>query len=159
MDLELLRANLVRTLVPLIVGALCSLLPGLKDQGALTTTLGFAISALYYAVFRIAETRYPWLGFFLGKRMVQPGTATAATAGRPAASLGKHQVLKLSGVEIPGVESVTWSSTSGQPTTLTLTIRDADVELSSRPRSGTGAAAPSPDGPHVAHVPGRPRQR
>ncbi len=67
MDAELLRANLVRTLVPLIVGALASV-PLLSGTAKFAPMIGFAVSAAYYAVFRVAETKYPALGVFLGKR-------------------------------------------------------------------------------------------
>lgn len=74
MDMELLRANLVRTLVPIIVGALASMLPILSGFDEVATLIGFGVSAAYYAVFRIAETRYPWLGAFLGQRMIHDPT-------------------------------------------------------------------------------------
>jgi hypothetical protein len=82
-DLELLRANLVRTLVPIIVGALVSVLPVLDRYDQVAALVGFAVSAVYYAVFRIAETRYPWLGVFLGKRMVHDTAPANGTEHGP----------------------------------------------------------------------------
>lgn len=160
MDAELLRANLVRTLVPLIVGALASLLPALQGHDQLSTLVGFAVSALYYAGFRIAETRYPWVGVFLGKRMVRGGQTPAKGNARPVKAptplLGAvpgEVIMRVGGVDVPGVESLTWSSEEGQPPMLTLRIRDPRVAF-----SAPGAVVPAATAPVVTPPPQRTRR-
>ncbi|MCW2847147.1 MAG: hypothetical protein JWR90_1121 [Marmoricola sp.] len=134
MELEMLRANLVRTVVPLIVGLLVSLIPGLPGQDQIATFIGFGVSAAYYTVFRIAETKYPRLGLFLGQKMPKAAHAPAgpadvamlASAG-PATPHGKVSVT-IGGAVLPGVETFTWSAEGDSPT-LTLRLRDPQVEF------------------------------
>lgn len=173
MDLDLLRANLVRTMVPLLVGALTSLLPVLKGREDVATLVGFAVSAVYYATFRIAETRYPWLGVFLGKRMVR-GAPAGSPSGRPgvvppgaARSSGfavgsrtdaEHLevdctdgtvAVTLGGRPLRGVDSVSWTTSPGGTPRVTLVLLDAT--LSTTPPSSavtpSSAAAGAVDRP------------
>lgn len=78
--------NVVRTLVPTIVGALGAVWA--KVAGHLDTTQFAAlvpvITTAYYAIIRYFETKYPALSWLLGALPVQPvvpatGTATPAT--------------------------------------------------------------------------------
>lgn len=65
-----LTPSLVRTIVPMIVGALAAWL--LEKWGVTlpleptTETLTVVLSALYYSAIRALESRWPWLGAFLG---------------------------------------------------------------------------------------------
>lgn len=164
MDIELLRANLVRTIVPLIVGALVSLLPALQGHDQLSTLIGFGVSAGYYAVFRIAETRYPWVGLFLGKRMVAGSRTPADVRGRPvkvsssplgasAPGVGGALRIRVDGTEIEGVESFTWNSEPGQPPSLTLRLRDPQVEFSSSTAIAPATAREAHDSPPAQRRP------
>lgn len=65
-----LGASLVRTVVPLVVGAVVAGLAKVKlniDQAALEQLVGAAVAAVYYGVVRVAEERVsPAIGWFLG---------------------------------------------------------------------------------------------
>ena len=65
-----LFASLVRTVVPLVAGFLITQLVRLGvtlDQATVTTFVGAAITAVYYALFRFAETHLgSGFGWFLG---------------------------------------------------------------------------------------------
>ncbi len=156
MDIELLRANLVRTLVPLVVGALVSMLPFLAGNEGVSTLIGFAVSAAYYAFFRIAETRYPWLGVFLGKKMAHGAPLTARAPLSSASSAAAHTPgstaledlaevilagpgeppgVVVGGQPLPGVEAVRWTARAGEPTLLTIELRGVPMQMSSAHRS------------------------
>jgi hypothetical protein len=149
--MELLRANLVRTFVPLVVGAVVSVLPFLAGNAGISTLIGFAFSAVYYAFFRIAETRYPWLGAFLGKTMnhkaqadtrlsVTPNTPTKVDATDPPSVAGTIEVvlaspgqalgIRVGGQPLPAVESMSWTAKRGESTILTIELRDAPIQFS-----------------------------
>jgi len=148
-ELELLRANLIRTLVPLLVGAVFSLLPFLRGRNEIVVLAGFAVSAIYYAVFRVAETRYPWLGIFLGKRMtrgvltdpvaeqdpgnrglspappLEPGEAVRVRKGDD----GRSVEVNVGGHWLSRVESVVWTSRVGERPLLTIRVCDVVPDL------------------------------
>lgn len=63
--------SMIRTAVPLVVGAILAWLAArgldLGSAGtALIPVITAAITAAYYGVVRIAESRWPWLGVLLG---------------------------------------------------------------------------------------------
>lgn len=64
---------LIRTYVPVAVGAVLTWLAarlgvGIDEQASagLTTALVALVSAAYYAMARLLEQRWPWLGVLLG---------------------------------------------------------------------------------------------
>ena len=64
-----LSKSLVRTIVPIIIGALVSALAlaGLEvDPGALEPGVYAIVSAAYYALIRVLEERWPKVGKLLG---------------------------------------------------------------------------------------------
>jgi hypothetical protein len=166
MDAELLRANLVRTLVPLIVGALASV-PLLSGTAKFAPLIGFAVSAAYYAVFRIAETKYPALGVFLGKKARKDTRFSSAAdthrtdgpsaRNAPLVDEASDTVsLKVDGVDVLGIESLTWEAGADGTPMLTLRILDPQVQFVSQ----GAAAAPSttkPAATKVAHTVPAPR--
>lgn len=137
MELELLRANLVRTLVPVLVGALATAVPLFIDksnQAAVYPLIAAAVTYVYYAFIRIGETKYPQLGRLLGRTRPDPLATRTAAAGQPGPQValdgsGRPVAVRLGGVVVEGVESVELTSGHGQPTLLTLRIRDPHVEL------------------------------
>lgn len=63
----------IRTFVPIIIGALCAWLAReynvIIDEGTsqeLVNTFTAALTAVYYAVFRVLEAKFPAFGWFLG---------------------------------------------------------------------------------------------
>ena len=69
---ENLLVSLKRTLIPIIVGAVAAtFLAGYVDPDALEKVLSGVISAVYYTVVRLAETKFPGAGILLGAK-VQP---------------------------------------------------------------------------------------
>ncbi|HLR95689.1 MAG TPA: hypothetical protein VK053_14280 [Jiangellaceae bacterium] len=66
--------SLIRTYVPIVVGALASWLLTLgvevdaEAQAGLVVAMTGVLQAIYYAAARWAETRWPWLGVLLGSR-------------------------------------------------------------------------------------------
>jgi hypothetical protein len=169
MDAELLRANLVRTLVPLIVGALASV-PLLSGTAKFAPLIGFAVSAAYYAVFRIAETKYPALGVFLGKRARKDTRFSAhSDAHRPRDAAQQHAPLaddasdtvslKVDGVDVLGIESLTWEAGADGTPMLTLRILDPQVQflsqgsqaVASTTKTGTTKVANPVPAPRTAH--------
>lgn len=65
-------ASIIRTVVPLVVGWLGSLLATIgvtitdDQQSALVGLLGAVIGALYYIVARVLEQHFPWASRLLG---------------------------------------------------------------------------------------------
>lgn len=65
-------ASLIRTVVPVIVGAVITWLAGIglnldvAGQEGLALTLTVIFTAAYYFVVRFIEERVPWVGVFLG---------------------------------------------------------------------------------------------
>jgi hypothetical protein len=162
MDAELLRANLVRTLVPLIVGALASV-PLLSGTAKFAPLIGFAVSAAYYAVFRIAETKYPALGVFLGKKArkdtrfsshpdVRREKAAAHQHAPLADEVSDTVSLKVDGVDVLGIESLTWEAGADGTPMLTLRILDPQVQFVSQ-----GAQSSTATPTKVAHAVPAPR--
>lgn len=93
--------SFVRTIVPVIVGAVLAWFAGAgitvdpDMQGALTTGLSAGFTALYYLIARLAETYIsPKLGWLLGaaKAPVEYGDASATTSGgrHVANATGRH---------------------------------------------------------------------
>ena len=80
MELEVLRANLLHTLVPVLVGAVATAVPLLGTPAAIYPLTAAAVTYVFYAVIRIAETKYPQFGRLHGRKRVDTG---AATAGQP----------------------------------------------------------------------------
>lgn len=73
MNLSDLIVSLIRTVVPIGVGVALNFLGryiGVLPEGseAVTTWLTGALIAAYYAVARVAETQWPWIGVLLGSR-------------------------------------------------------------------------------------------
>lgn len=68
-----LATSFIRTLVPMIVGAIVSFLASKSitlDATAaanLATFIGLAVSGLYYIIVRIVELKFPQFGILLGK--------------------------------------------------------------------------------------------
>lgn len=66
-------ASLIRTYVPIVVATVVTWLGNagiiLPEEAstALATVLGAVAGAVYYAVVRFLEKKYPWVGKFLGK--------------------------------------------------------------------------------------------
>lgn len=85
--------SLIRTIVPLIVGAVVGWLAthGVRvDEAAILPTVDSVVAAGYYAVARALEHRWPALGWLLGA----PGAPTygpglVAFAATPAAATGE----------------------------------------------------------------------
>lgn len=64
-----LLLSLKRTLIPIIIGAVAaSFLAGYVDPVALERVLSGVISAVYYTVIRVVETKYPGAGVLLGSK-------------------------------------------------------------------------------------------
>lgn len=64
-----LLVSIKRTLIPIIVGAVAaSFLAGYVDPVALERVLSGVISAVYYVVVRLIETKYPQVGILLGDK-------------------------------------------------------------------------------------------
>ncbi len=156
--MELLRANLLRTLVPIVVGAVVTVLPGtLGSNEQLPVLVGFGVSYVYYAVFRVAETRYPRLGLFLGKTMPSHRSPTAAAppvTGQVVAGQGLD--VRVGGVRLPAVESVAWHQRPGGTPLLRVAMAVADgsvvvggpaAALSDRTGPAARAAGSAPPGP------------
>lgn len=77
--------SLIRTFVPIAVGAVLAYLavhfglhPSQAQAAAITAPLTAVISAVYYALVRYLETKYPIFGILLGKK-AQPVYAGAST--------------------------------------------------------------------------------
>ncbi len=68
--------SLIRTYVPIVVGALVSWLITLgievdsTTQAGLVTGLTGVVTAAYYTIVRLLETRIPWIGVLLGTTKV-----------------------------------------------------------------------------------------
>lgn len=61
--------SLRRTIVPIVVGSVSgSFLAPYVDPVALTSVVSGLISAVYYAVLRLVEGRFPAVGVLLGAR-------------------------------------------------------------------------------------------
>ncbi len=68
-DKENLLVSLKRTLVPIVVGAVAAtFLAGYVDPDALEKVLSGVISAVYYTVVRLVETKFPGAGVLLGSK-------------------------------------------------------------------------------------------
>lgn len=66
---ENLLVSLKRTLIPIIVGAVAAtFLAGYVDPDALEKVLSGVISAVYYTVIRLVETKFPGAGVLLGSK-------------------------------------------------------------------------------------------
>lgn len=66
---ENLLVSLKRTLVPIVVGAVAAtFLAGYVDPDALEKVLSGVISAVYYTVVRLVETKFPGAGVLLGSK-------------------------------------------------------------------------------------------
>lgn len=87
--------SLIRTYVPLGVGVLVSWLASLgitvsdSAQTALVAGLGALAAAVYYALVRLLENRWPWFGRLLGKPTApkyidESGTPVPAPVTEPA---------------------------------------------------------------------------
>jgi hypothetical protein len=133
--------------VPLIVGALASV-PLLSGTAKFAPLIGFAVSAAYYAVFRIAETKYPALGVFLGKKARKDTRFTSSTGvHRTKAAAASHAPLadevsdtvslKVDGVDVLGIESLTWEAGADGTPMLTLRILDPQVQFVSQGAQAT----------------------
>ena len=64
-----LLASLIRTVVPVVVGLILSGLAQLGieiDPGPLTQTIDAVFIGGYYVLIRWAESRFDWVGWFLG---------------------------------------------------------------------------------------------
>lgn len=68
--------SLIRTYVPLGVGVLVAWLSSLgvtvddSARTALVAGIGAVAAAIYYALARLLEAHFPWMGVLLGKAMV-----------------------------------------------------------------------------------------
>jgi hypothetical protein len=92
--------------------------------------------------------------------MVRGGQTPAKGNARPVKSptplLGAvpgEVTIRVGGVDVPGVESLTWSSEEGQPPMLTLRIRDPQVGFSAPGAvvpAGTACHSPAPEGASAA---------
>ncbi len=74
--------SIIRTWVPIIVGAFVTWLANTTgvtdiDTATLATVVTGVVIAVYYALVRLAEARWPAIGFFLGKP-TKPEYALAA---------------------------------------------------------------------------------
>lgn len=82
--------SLIRTYVPVAVGAvvawLLALGVNLDDQttAGLTAALTGVITAVYYTLVRLLETRYPWVGALLGVPKSPDGYSAGTDADPPA---------------------------------------------------------------------------
>ena len=83
----------MRTITPIIVGYVVALLIKLGfnvTSSGVTTILGPAIASVYYVVVRALETKFPFLGVFLGTR----ATPTYAPAPAPTPAPAKAPAAK-----------------------------------------------------------------